>query len=154
MLQGYGSRRHYEGATPTPTNLIEQLTRDEGLRLTPYRDSVGKLTIGIGRNLTDVGISRDEAEYLLSNDIHRTIVELNQALPSLSLIDEIRRNALYNMAFNLGVKGLLGFTNTLALLQQRKYSEAAEEMLKSKWANQVGVRAQRLAEQIKTGEWQ
>jgi lysozyme len=112
------------------------------------------LTIGIGRNLTDVGISRDEAEYLLSNDIHRTIVELNQALPSLSLIDEIRRNALYNMAFNLGVKGLLGFTNTLALLQQHKYSEAAEEMLKSKWANQVGVRAQRLAEQIKTGEWQ
>src|SRR5690348_5514883 len=96
--------------------LEEQLLRDEGLLLKPYKDSVGKLTIGIGRNLDDVGISREEALTLLQNDIDRAGAWLRTNLPWTLSLDEIRRAALTNMAFNLG--GRLGeFRKFLAHLQ-------------------------------------
>lgn len=134
--------------------LVAQLKRDEGLRLTPYKDSVGKLTIGIGRNLDDVGISTEEAEFLLNNDIQRAASDLVKALPWTANLDRVRNAVLVNMAFNLGIRGLLQFKNTLSLIQQGKYDQAAEAMLQSRWANQVGDRAGRLALQMKTGEWQ
>lgn len=134
-------------------NLVEQLTRDEGLRLKPYRDSVGKLTIGIGRNLDDEGISEEEADFLLRNDLSTHDSALIRALPWITNLDEARAGVLRNMCFNMGIHGLLGFRQTLALIQQGDYAGAAREMLNSHWAEQVGARAQRLAKQLEENVW-
>jgi len=133
--------------------LEEQLVRDEGVRLKPYTDSVGKRSIGVGRNLDDVGITIEEAFFLRDNDILKVKIALVAALPWVAQLDDARRGALENMAYNMGVRGLLKFKNTLALVQTGKYEEAAAAMLQSRWAKQVGPRADRLAEQMKTGEW-
>lgn len=131
----------------------EQLRRDEGVRLKPYKDTVGKLTIGIGRNLDDVGISLEEAEIMLANDISKVDAKLKAALPWTDRMDRIRYAVLENMAFNMGVAGLLEFRQTLALIEDGKYAEAAKEMLNSHWAKQVGDRAIRLSLQLDSGEW-
>jgi lysozyme len=136
------------------TSLVEQIVRDEGCSLKPYRDSVGKLTIGVGRNLDDVGIRQDEAMILLQNDLMRATQDVLRALPWAANLDLIRRAALTNMAFNMGIGKLLGFVHMLENLKCGKYQEAAESALNSHWAQQVGARATRLAEQIKTGTWQ
>lgn len=135
------------------SSLTDQLIRDEAVRLKPYRDSVGKLTIGIGRNLDDKGISLDEAKVLLSDDIAEVTQQLADHLPWTTELDEPRRGVLLNMAFNLGTIGLLGFHNTLTLISEGHYDEAATAMLESRWASQVGARATRLAEQMRTGQW-
>ena len=129
-----------------------ELVRDEGLRLRIYKDTVGKLTIGVGRNLDDVGISKDEAYLMLDNDIQRTSDSLDKNLPWWKTLDEVRQRVILNMAYNLGINSLLGFKNTLAMIKTGKYTEAAAAMLNSKWAGQVGARAQRLAEQMAKGE--
>lgn len=134
--------------------LREQLIRDEGVRLRPYRDDVGKLTIGIGRNLDDVGLSLTEAEYLLDNDIVRAAAAVLAHLPWTHSLDEVRRAALTNMAFNMGIGGLLGFKRALKALEEGRWEAAAQEMMDSKWARQVGIRAERLARQVLTGEMQ
>lgn len=134
--------------------ILEQLRRDEGVRLKPYRDSVGKLTIGCGRNLDDNGISADEADLLLANDVSHASGILAQVLPWSQGLDEARLGALTNMCFQLGMGGLLQFKNFLASMQAGKYEDAAREMLLSKWADQVPSRANRLSIQISTGEWQ
>jgi len=134
--------------------LEEQLTRDEGVVLKPYRDTVGKLTIGIGRNLDDKGISESEARVLLQNDIAEFDKQVGAALPWTSDMDSIRYAVLVNMAFNLGIRGLLGFKNALEAMRSEDWPKAAVEMLDSNWANQVGDRALRLAKQMATGNWQ
>lgn len=131
--------------------LKAELERDEGVRLSPYLDTVGKITIGVGRNLDDVGISRDEARYLLDSDIARTVAALDAALPWWSSLDEVRQRVVVNMAFNLGVPGLCEFHHTLADMQAGNYVGAAAAMLASKWAGQVGARAQRLAKMMASG---
>src|SRR6266481_3215489 len=118
--------------------LVEQLIRDEGLLLHPYADSVGKLTIGIGRNLTDVGISQAEATYLFTNDIQTAVDHLATALPWTVTLDEVRHAALVNMTFNMGIGGLCGFKKFLAVMQVGDWRVAQSEMLSSKWAEQVG----------------
>lgn len=132
--------------------LRTELMRDEGVKLKPYRDTVGKLSIGVGRNLDDVGISATEAEFMLSYDIERTIKALDAALPWWRSLDATRQRVLANMAFNMGVAGLLGFKNTLAAVQSGRYEDAAAGMLASKWAGQVGERAKRLAYLMAKGE--
>lgn len=134
--------------------IVDQLKRDEGLRLKPYRDSVGKLTIGYGRNLDDEGISQQEAEMLLSDDVQAVGNQLHGLLPWTDGLDEARRGVLLNMAFNMGIYGLMQFKNTLGLIQQGDYLGAAVAMRQSKWAEQVGPRAERLAIQMETGQWQ
>ena len=131
--------------------LVAELTRDEGLRLKPYLDTVGKTTIGVGRNLTDVGISEDEADYLLRSDISRTVADLNRLLPWWSTLDDVRQRVLANMAFNMGAVGLSEFHQTLTAIQAGAYEAAASGMLHSLWARQVGPRALRLAEMMRTG---
>jgi lysozyme len=131
--------------------LIAELIRDEGVRLKPYVDTVGKTTIGVGRNLTDVGITRDEAEALLEHDIIRTVAGLNGALPWWTDLDPVRQRVLINMGFNLGIRGLLTFQNTLRAVREGRWQDAHDGMLASKWARQVGARAQRLAEMMLTG---
>jgi len=135
-------------------DLIEQLTRDEGSRVTPYQDTVGKTTIGVGRNLTDVGVSQDEIDLMLRNDIENAKTKLEAALPWVTQLDEIRHAALVNMAFNMGIHGLLGFRDFLGKMKAGDWTAAAAAMLDSKWAEQVGPRAHRLSIQIAQGLWQ
>lgn len=127
----------------------DDLKRDEGLRLKPYRDTVGKLTIGYGRNLDDVGITEDEAEYMLEGDIEHVLEQLDRTLPWWNDLNESRKRALVNMAFNLGIGGLLKFKKMLAALKAGDYEHAAVEALDSRWAKQVGQRADRIAELLK-----
>ena len=134
------------------TPLKEQLMRHEGVRLKPYRDSVGILTIGCGRNLEGTGLTYDEAMFLLDNDIQRVMRELRKRLSWWAGLDPTRWQVLINMAFNLGVGGLLKFKNMLADLEGGNYEHAAKEMLDSDWAIQVGARATELAEQMRTGQ--
>lgn len=130
----------------------EQLIRHEGLRLKPYRCTSGKLTIGVGRNIDDRGITQTEALYLLRCDIERIERELSsRLLPWFSDLDRVRQKVLIDMAFNLGVSGLLKFKKTLALVQSGDYEQAATEMLKSRWAKQVKGRAVTLASMMRTG---
>lgn len=132
--------------------LIEQLKLHEGVRDRPYKDSVGKLTIGVGRNLTDKGLKPKEIEYLLMNDIMDCIDDLNKYLPWWRQLNEVRQRVLMDMCFNLGIGGLLGFKNTLAFIQSGDYEQASQNMLLSKWASQVGQRARRLSEMMRTGQ--
>lgn len=131
--------------------LIADLERDEGVRLKPYQDSLGILTIGIGRNLRDRGISREEAYHLLNNDLEGVVADLDRALPWWSSLTEPRQRVLANMAFNLGVPGLLAFRHFLAHAEAGDYEAASTEMLASHWATQVGPRAQRLANAMRDG---
>ncbi len=135
-------------------DIIEQLKRDEGCRLKPYTDTVGKLTIGIGRNLTDNGIRQREADFMLQNDVDEVEHDLFMALPWLSKLDDVRKFVLVNVAFNIGWHGLLSFHKTLTFIEDGDYDSAATAMLQSKWATQVGARANRLSDQMRSGEWQ
>lgn len=130
------------------SKMLDILKRHEGLRLMPYKCTAGKLTIGYGRNLEDRGISTEEAEMLLHNDIHNCINQLDVRLPWWKDQPEPVREVLINMCFNLGIGGLLGFRKTLSLLESKEYEKAAKEMLDSRWARQVGRRALELSEII------
>jgi len=133
--------------------LIEQLKRHEGFRSKPYLCTAGKLTIGYGRNLDDVGISKTEAEQLLKNDIQKCIEQLHARFPVVERLDTVRFDCLINMCFNLGITRLSKFKKMWAALENNEYKRASEEMLDSKWARQVGVRAQELAYQMLTGKY-
>lgn len=126
--------------------IVSTLKSDEGYRRYVYRCSAGKLTIAFGRNLSDVGISMEEAEYLLMNDIQTALDETIRVLPWASKLSENRLCVLVMMTFNIGIKRLLRFKNMLAALEKGDYSEAASEMLNSLWSKQVKGRAHRLAE--------
>ena len=125
------------------------LVKHEGLSLKPYRCPAGKLTIGVGRNLDDRGISEDEAAMLLDNDIRFVSKELSRVLPGFTSLDETRQNVLMDMCFNLGTAGLLKFKAMLAAVGARDFDRAAAEMLNSAWARQVGERARTLAVMLK-----
>lgn len=127
------------------------LIRHEGLRLKPYRDTVGKLTIGVGRNLDDVGISRDEALDLLASDLARVQTGLDAAYPWWRKLDVVRQHALIDLAFNVGLGGLKTFVLMLAGLRGGAYDEAARELTRSHWADQVGDRSVELARMLRTG---
>ena len=130
-----------------------QLVRHEGLRLKPYRCTAGKLTIGIGRNLDDRGITQKEAYALLENDIRDCEQQLLDEIPDVFTgLDEVRQSVLLNMCFNLGIKGLLGFKNTLGFISVGDWERAANGMLASKWAKQVGMRAIELSEMMRKGK--
>ncbi len=135
------------------TELENQLIRHEGKRLKPYKDTVGKLTIGVGRNLDDVGISEDEVLYLLHSDIDKATQQVAKWLPWTDKLDRVRCEVLINMTFNMGIAGLLQFKNMLSFLEQRNYERAAQEMLNSKWAIQVGQRGYELSKQMETGQY-
>ena len=131
----------------------EQLVRHEGLRLKPYRCSAGKLTIGIGRNLDDCGITQSEAYVMLINDIMNCEKQLQAKIPDIyNGLDEVRKSVLLNMCFNLGISGLLGFKNTLEFIKVGDWERAANNMLVSRWAKQVGRRAIELSELMRKGK--
>lgn len=133
-------------------DLVDQLRRDEGVRNKVYNDSRGIPTIGVGRDLRDVGLTDEEVDHLLLNDIGRVRAQLAQFVWYTEL-DGVRQGAIENMAFNLGVNGLLHFPHFLAALARQDWTTAAAEMANSVWAQEVGDRATRLEQQIATGVW-
>lgn len=138
-------------------NIIEQLRRDEGEVLHAYTDTLGYLTIGVGRLIDKRrggGISREESAFLLDNDLRACESALDVRLPWWRELNEPRRAVLIGMAFQMGMGGLLGFRNTLAMVQRGDYASAARGMLNSKWATQTPKRAHRMSEQMRTGAWQ
>ena len=137
--------------------MVKQLRRDEGVVKHAYQDTEGYWTIGVGRLIDKRrggDLSEEEIDFLLNNDVAEKEKALEASVSFYKELDEARRGVLLNMAFNLGVEGLLAFKNTLKLVGEGKYKEASEEMLKSKWAAQVGDRAVRLSKQMATGVWQ
>ncbi|MFA6125082.1 MAG: glycoside hydrolase family protein [Sphingomonas sp.] len=156
-------------------DLCREIARDEGDRLRVYRCTEGKLSVGKGRNLDDVGISQEEtralgitvasiikngitqaqSDALFANDIARSEADLDRRLPWWRTLDPVRQRVLLNMCFNMGigdgVSGLTGFRNTLELVRTGRYEAAAAAMAQSKWHRQVGARALRLEAMMKTG---
>ena len=131
--------------------MIEQLVDHEGLELHPYEDSLGILTIGVGRNLEERGISEDEAFYLLGNDIEIIWDELIKQHPIVEDLDDQRQMILLDMAFNMGVPRLGKFKKMWAAIENGDMIEASKQALDSRWADQVGRRAERLAERLPSG---
>ncbi len=137
-------------------NLAQLLEDEEGRVAHAYQDHLGFWTIGVGRlidkrkggRLTD-----PEIDYLLSNDIAEKTGELARALAWFNDLDEVRRNTLIAMAFQMGTAGLLGFRNTLEMVKAGDYKAAGRGMLQSRWAEQTPKRAQRMAQQMETGLW-
>ena len=152
--------------------LKAELIRDEGLKLKVYRCTEGKLSIGVGRNLDDVGIrateearwgitkgrcvlkgiTRDEALWLLDGDVDNCEAGLDRKLPFWRRLDPVRQRVLLNMCFNMGLGTLLTFKNTLKHIEAGKYQLAADGMRASKWRAQVGERALRLARMMESGK--
>lgn len=125
--------------------LKEDLKRDEGETKFPYYDAVGKITIGVGRNLTDRGLSEAEVRALLDNDVWIVFRELDRAIEGWRSYPEPVARGLANMAFNLGIPRLMKFEKMLAALARGDYTGAADEALNSIWARQVRERASRIA---------
>lgn len=128
-----------------------QLRIDEDVRPFPYKDSEGILTIGCGRNIEQRGLRPDEINLMLDNDIVEAEAIARGLVDGFDALSENRRAVLCNMAFNLGQTRLAGFKDFRAALALRNFAVAAEEMLNSKWARQVGLRATRLAKQMAEG---
>jgi lysozyme len=130
--------------------LKDELIRDEDRRTRIYTDTVGKISGGIGRNLTDKGFRDNEIDLMYQNDVAETEQWLDRNLPWWRSLDAVRQRVVLNMAFNMQGK-LLTFTNTLAAIKAGKHAAAADGMLDSLWAKQVGDRAKRLADMMRTG---
>lgn len=134
-------------------DLQKQLIRHEGLRLKPYHCTSGKLTIGVGRNLDDVGITEDEAMDMLRRDITKVTVAMTRdPLWGFSDYNSARQNVLLNMCFQLGKAGLDKFKKLRAAMNDGDFEEAARQMLDSRWARQTPNRANELAEIMRTGQ--
>lgn len=145
-----------------PTSSIDQVKRDEGEKLVVYLDSEGIRTAGVGHNLEAHGIglqvgetiTQQQSDEWLASDIAEVQKALAVHLPwTHENLDIIRRAVLENMAFNMGINGLIGFHRTLTMIESGNYSGASDAMLESKWAKQVGDRAHRLSEQMRNGVW-
>ena len=136
--------------------LTRQLRGDEGVVEHAYQDHLGFWTIGVGRLIDKRkggGLRGHEIDYLLRSDIDERIEELTRRIPWWQNLDDARKGVLLNMSFQMGVDGLLGFRNTLEMVRQGKYADAAAGMLNSLWARQTPERAKRLSEQMRTGQW-
>lgn len=138
------------------SELTKQLRADEGVVSHAYTDSLGYLTIGVGRLIDKRkggGLRPFEIDYLLRNDIEDRINELTKRLSWFQNLDDARRGVLLNMSFQMGVDGLMQFKNTLEMIRQGDFDKAADGMLNSLWARQTPERAKRLSHQMRTGAW-
>lgn len=138
-------------------NEIKRLLRgDEKEVLHAYQDHLGYWTIAVGRLIDKRkggGLTPEESEYLLSNDIMRKSQELDRRLPWWTGLSDARRGVILSMAFQMGVDGLLGFKNTLEAIRTGQYDRAAAGMLNSMWAKQTPERAKRMSEQMRLDQW-
>lgn len=136
-------------------SLVKQLKRHEGTFMEKdchklYYDSVGVATIGYGRNLEHNGLSDDEAEFLLNNDVDDALKDC-KTLFFWHELSETRKQVIANMVFNMGLPTVLDFNNMIAAIDRKDWPKAAEEMLDSTWARQVGSRAKELAQMMEKG---
>ena len=139
----------HEGIADSVTSIDNQLINDEGLRLKPYKDSKGILTIGVGHNLTN-GISRAAVMFIFREDLNNAIKDAEK-LPFYSSLGRIRQNIIVNMVFNMGLPTFKKFTKTIRAIENKNYKEASKQMMDSKWATQVGKRATRLSKEMLKG---
>lgn len=137
------------------SKLVEMLRLHEGVRYKVYMCSEGYETIGVGRNISEggLGLSKDEVDFLLVNDIKRVQDELTRSYPWFARLDEVRRDAMVDICFNIGLTKLRGFVNALAAMSRNQYEIAADEFMDSRWSEQVGNRAVEVTEMIRTGEY-
>ena len=136
-------------------NIIRLLRRHEGVEPYAYKDHLGYTTVGVGRCLekdVGMGLSDDEIDYLLKNDIVRVQEELSEEYDWFADLDQVRQEAMINLSFNLGATRLRGFRNALAAMAEEDYETAANEFMDSKWSSQVGRRAYEVTQMIRTGE--
>src|SRR6056300_454738 len=166
--RGYGNMKYRR------EHFIDELIKHEGLKLQVYKDTLGIDTIGIGRNLEDRGITKQEldeldipninhvyeygiteadAVYLATNDVQIVETELVRAHPCVDKLDSVRQLILMDMAFNMGVPRLCKFKNMWNAIHEQKFDIASAEMLDSRWATQVGSRAVKLSDAMKKGEF-
>jgi len=131
--------------------LIRQLRIHEGVKQFPYKDSVGKWTIGVGRNLTDRGVTMDTVDCMLKEDIELALHELDSVYPDWKDLSENRQLVLANMMFNMGAPTYLTFVKFWSALRQGDWEEATVQMLDSRWAGQVGNRARELSALMREG---
>jgi len=134
--------------------LADSLRRHEGCVLTAYPDHLGFLTIGVGRLIDKRkggGISQEEAEYLLTNDIARVEASLTSAIPWMRGLSDARQRVLIEMAFQLGVTGTTAFRQAMRAMQAGDWQTAHDQMLDSRWARQTPARAKELAAQMLKG---
>lgn len=129
------------------------LTKYEGLRLHPYKDTVGKTTIAIGRNLDDVGLFLDEVDLMANNDIARSYTQARNNYPWFMDLDEVRQAVVLMMIFQLGLYGFNQFKETIKAISERDYYKAAEKMLDSTWSKQTSKRALEMSEMMRRGTW-
>lgn len=132
--------------------LSQRLLRHEGIRLRVYKDSLGKITIGVGRCLETEGISEDEAMIMLQNDIDDVKEAVAQVFPWMLGLDDARKDVLYEMAFQLGIGGLQGFPKMIVAIRDHDYKTASKEMLNSAWHIQTPGRCEELAKIMLNGE--
>ena len=139
----------------TMTYLQRMILHHEGKRPTPYVDSVGKITVGIGRNLTDKGLSEDEIMHLFNNDVADAIDDVRHCFSCYDQLSRPRQMVVVDMAFNMGRASLSQFVRFIGAVHRGDWNDAAEEMLDSLWAKQVGTRATTLAHMLRenTSEW-
>ena len=135
--------------------LLEMLKRHEGVRSHVYLCSAGYETIGVGRNISNsgMGLFDDEVDYLLENDIARVIKELSSEYPWFNSLDDVRKDAMIDISFNLGATRFRGFRRALAAMEVADYTTAAKEFLDSKWSRDVKGRATELCYMIETGNY-
>lgn len=130
----------------------------EGLRLFPYDDHTGnriqgKVTIGYGRNLNDRGIDKNEAESMLQTDLEYLIIQLPKRIHFFAQLDDVRQAVLFDIGYNIGVNGLLGFDNMLSDMMVFDFDDASDELLDSKLCKEEPEREANLIQMLKTGRW-
>jgi lysozyme len=138
------------------TKITELLRRHEGVETHAYKCTAGKITIGVGRNIDPaggLGLSQDEIDYLLENDIARVARELGAEFPWFSGLSECRRDAMIDLCFQLGITRLRLFKLALGAMENHNYEEAARQFLDSNYAKQTPVRAQEIASMIETDQY-
>jgi len=128
--------------------IMQQLLKHEGLRLTPYHCPAGKLTIGVGRNLEDKGITEKEAFVLLENDVKECIQDMEEIFQEFELLPESVQLVLVDMRFNLGPNRFRNFRKMIAAVRNQDFNRAAAEMKDSRWYYQVGQRAKTLVKMM------
>ena len=133
---------------------ITKLKDFEGLRLKTYTDTTGHLSIGWGRNLDSRGISHDEAEMMLANDLDIATAEARASFDWFDGLDPVRQDFIVMLIFNIGVPRLKGFKKMLAAIEAQDWGSAGAELVDSTWAKQVGEnRAIAMRRVIEFGEW-
>ena len=136
--------------------LIEMLKVHEGVETYAYKCSENKTTIGVGRNVDKaggLGLSDDEVDYLLQNDIDRVILELDSEYDWFSDLDDVRQDAMIDISFNLGQTRLRAFKKALSAMSEGDWDEAADQFMDSRWSEQVGIRAKNLTNMIRSGTY-